>query len=74
MEHTKYYYDRKACKRNHAIVNMIISSVNEITGKTVSMEDISYLKYQLLQHDNSYELSSMNETEFKERLIEIIGA
>ena len=62
----------KSSCRNHIIVKKIIKSVNELTGHKVSIADISYIKYHLLQQDNSYELSVMNDADFNERIMVVI--
>ena len=66
--------DYNASCRNHIIVNKIIKSVNELTGNKVKPADISYIKYQLLQQDNSYELSAMDDDDFNEKIMAVIGA
>ena len=65
--------DYNASCRNHRIVCKIIRSVNELTGNPVKPIDIGYIKYQLLQQDNSYELESMPDADFNERVMAVIG-
>lgn len=72
MECNKCDTYRASC-RNHKIVMKIIKNVNEITGLPVRPADISYIKYQLMQHDNSYELSAMDDIEFQSKITAIIG-
>lgn len=69
----RLHESEKASQRNHIIVDKIISSTKKITGCNVTIADISYIKYQLLKQDNSYELSSMNDADFNERLMAVIG-
>lgn len=63
----------KASQRNHIIVTKIISSTKKITGCDVTAADVYYLKYQLMKQDNSYELSAMNDADFNERIMAVIG-
>ena len=69
----KYDESYKASRRNQIIISKIISATKNITGTDVSAADIYYLKYQLLQQDDSYELSSMNDAEFQSKITAIIG-
>ena len=68
MKDDRLHELKKESKRNHIIVDRIISSMKGLT-----VADVYYLRYQLLQHNNSYELSEMSDAEFHKRLKAIIG-
>lgn len=73
MRDSRLQESEKASQRNHIIVTKIISSTKKITGSDVTAADIYYLKYQLLKQDDSYELSAMNDADFNERIMAVIG-
>lgn len=73
MKDDRLHESEKASQRNHIIVKKIISTTREITSEDVTSADVYYLKYQLLQDDNSYELSEMSDVEFHKRITAIIG-
>ena len=73
MRDSRLQESEKASQRNHIIVTKIISSTKKITGSDVTAADVYYLKYQLLRNDNSYELSAMNDADFNERIMVVIG-
>ena len=73
MKDSRLQESEKASQRNHIIVTKIISSTKKITGSDVTAADIYYLKYQLLKQDDSYELSAMNDADFNERIMAVIG-
>lgn len=60
---------------NHELINKIVNAYGMINDEDkLRLYDISYFKYQLLKKHDKYELVDMNDTEFKEELMEIIGA
>ena len=70
---SRLHESEKASQRNHIIVTKIISSTKKITGSDVTAADVYYLKYQLMKQDDSYELSAMNDADFNERIMAVIG-
>lgn len=73
MRDSRLQESEKASQRNHIIVTKIISSTKKITGSDVTAADVYYLKYQLMKQDDSYELSAMNDADFNERIMAVIG-